>query len=191
MWDLIPGVIVAVPLPQCRVPAVRGVMASQGVPSVVGYRIQVIHRMLCMETKPKHQSTLETFSQRPPSARQILTAVVCRKLSQVQFFQRKVDECGEFAGAGIGVWEALQVWEGKGVKEHVCGPMKVQKFKIYRVKQNYRNMSRTFDGWPLTPLKTYSDKNQGLVLLTRSWQRGGEGTWVWSTPTVLPTTQNI
>lgn len=41
-----PGVVVAVPLPQPRVPAVGRVMASQSVPRVVGYCIQVIHSTL-------------------------------------------------------------------------------------------------------------------------------------------------
>lgn len=66
MWELIPGVVVAVPLPQPRVPAVSCVMASQSVPRVVGHCIQVVHRTLCREKQHcqplliKIQLTLES-----------------------------------------------------------------------------------------------------------------------------------
>lgn len=49
MWELIPGVVVAVPLPQRWVLAVSCVMASQRISRVVGYCVQVIHSTLCRE----------------------------------------------------------------------------------------------------------------------------------------------
>lgn len=49
MRELIPGVIVAVPLSQSWVFAVGCVMASQSVSTVVGHCIEVIHRALCRE----------------------------------------------------------------------------------------------------------------------------------------------
>lgn len=57
MWEAIPGVIVAVPLPQHWVPAVSCVMASQCISSVVRHGVQVIHSPLCKERR-RSQSAL-------------------------------------------------------------------------------------------------------------------------------------
>lgn len=71
-----PGVVVAVPLPQRRVPAIGCVMASQSVPRVVGHGVEVIHGAL---------------------------AALGGELPQVQLLERKVDVRGEFAGSDVGV----------------------------------------------------------------------------------------
>lgn len=66
---MVPGVVVAVPLPQRRVPAVGRVMAAQSVSGVVGHRVQVIHSALCRErqTGVSHQSPAESGERSPPA----------------------------------------------------------------------------------------------------------------------------
>lgn len=57
MWELIPGVVVAVPLPQRWVFAVSCVMASQCVSRVVGYCIQIVHNTLCGQRQHSQYSS--------------------------------------------------------------------------------------------------------------------------------------
>lgn len=119
--DLIPGVIVAVPLPQRRVPAARCVMASQGVPGVVGHGVQVVDGTLCTNRRQRSFNDPSSFPN-PDSLcflLQTLTAAHRCKLSQVQIFEREVYVGGKFARSDVGVWETLQVWggrRGQGIK---------------------------------------------------------------------------
>lgn len=121
----VPGVVVAVPLPQRRVPAVGSVVAPQSVSRVVGYCIQVIHSTLCMDRQTLRVNTSSPYSSNPAdlSLLQVrLTAALRGELPQVQLFEGEVDVSGEFAGSDVRVGETLQVWEelsqgatGKGV----------------------------------------------------------------------------
>lgn len=120
MWELIPGVIVAVPLPQRWVFAVSCVMASQCISRVVGYCIQVVHNTLC--TQRQHSQYLSNpvgleKHMNYSHLLQTLTAVFWCKLPQVQLFEREVYICGEFAGSVLWVWETFQVWEKHWVKK--------------------------------------------------------------------------
>lgn len=110
---MVPGVVVAVPLPQRRVPAVGRVMAAQSVPGVVGHGVQVIHGALCRErqTGVSHRArrALSSGGSLLSLPRPTLTAALRGELPQVELFEGEVDESGEFAGSVVGVGETLQV----------------------------------------------------------------------------------
>lgn len=95
-------------------------------------------------TISKHRRTCKTWLTRnvpltPTAARR-------RELPQVQLFEREVDKRGEFAGSGAGVWETLQVWGGRRVKELITDTVNTSQSKNAAVTRQENSQQEYSDG---------------------------------------------